>query len=149
MARRRKKHPKFKVGSRVSVRVIREKDGRLYWRAESYDSITQSRTTVWTGWGEREEVERIITRLVADMPDLGVGGRSLTKVRTVLDLMETWVGVHGIYMAVGRKPNPVRAQVAGRAPRPVQARTGPGLDWSRPGPVRAWAQSRDGITSHT
>ncbi len=77
---------------RIRVRAVRgPKEGRWYWRAELYCDGQSS--TVWRGWGTRDEVERIIGGLVADGLDKPRDGeRRDDSVVTVRDLLEIYVG---------------------------------------------------------
>ncbi len=93
MAGKTTKRPKtITIGSRVKVRVIRgpKPGGLWYWRAEAYDAPSQARTTIWTGWGTREDAEHTVTRLSADTPDIGRRRIDYSTVKTVRDLLEVW-----------------------------------------------------------
>jgi integrase len=82
------------VGSRVKVRAVRGPDarGRWYWRALAYDPTTRKRPTVWSGWASAEGAERQVLQLVSSTPEvLPVERPEAESVRTVLDLMESWV----------------------------------------------------------
>jgi len=89
------KRPKsLAIGSSVKVRAIRgphaDGSGRWYWRAEAYDPATQARTTVWTGWAVRREVEAQVAALVASGVDL-TGRKTGGQIVSVQDLLECWL----------------------------------------------------------
>lgn len=72
-----------------TIRGPRKTDGRWYWRAEVHEDGTR---TVWTGWGTREEVARTVAVLVASGAHAATPEPDRREVRTVRDLMETWLG---------------------------------------------------------
>jgi integrase len=91
MARLRKPHP-IKLDE-VTVHPIRPPSKRCpdwYWRALRY--IAGEQDTVWAGRGTRADVKRIVSALVADgLPEREPGAKG-EPVRTVLDLLEVWLG---------------------------------------------------------
>lgn len=64
--------------------------GRWYWQGVAYDPVAQARTTVWSGWALRRDVEVALAQLVATGADL-TEQPAHTTVTTVRDLMECWL----------------------------------------------------------
>ena len=73
-----------------AVRGPRAEDGGWYFRAERY--VDGASMTIWSGWGHRDEVARLLANLVADGRDEEPQGRRSDRVETVEDLMEFWLG---------------------------------------------------------
>ena len=77
----------------VTIHPVRPPSKRCadwYWRAIRY--VAGEQRTVWSGRGPRADVKRIVSALVADgLPDRKAEAEG-EPVRTVLDLLEVWLG---------------------------------------------------------
>lgn len=78
-------------------------DGRWYWRAEV------GPRTVWTGWGTRDEVRRILAQQIAD-GSLGASAARPEGIRTVAELLQRWLPA---FRRRGRRPRTVVAYEGG------------------------------------
>jgi integrase len=88
----RKYTPKpFKIGG-VQVRILRgpkpNDPSQWYWRAHVY--VDRKQHTVFSGWCTKENVRREVAAWVAK-GDLEISTAKATTVKTVQDLLETWL----------------------------------------------------------
>lgn len=127
MARAAKKPRSLKL-DRVTVRAIRgphtENPSHWYWRAEHYEPGV-GRTTVWTGWGTREEARRAVSQLLVaeDIHEAADAERARQgdDVRTVQDLLEVFLGDQQLRVELWRLENQ-RGEEAVRAGRARRVR---------------------------
>lgn len=123
---RRAKKPAIVVVSPVRARPIRgphrDGSGRWYWRAELYKGQDGVGRTIWTGWELEDNVGPLLIKQIAEQGLDKAQEEDDGEVRTVQDLLESWLGSRKDSALSDRTKSATKASCT-RLTGPKEART--------------------------